>query len=125
MEFIVLRVKIKITVMIHKSIIVFFLALIVFACGPKENKNTVSSTSQPEPAVDGAKIFKQSCALCHGTDGKLGANGSKDLTMSEADLETRIVQITKGKGLMTPFENILSLSEIKAVAEYSMTLKAK
>lgn len=75
------------------------MALIVFACGPKENKNTVSSTSQPEPAVDGAKIFKQSCALCHGTDGKLGANGSKDLTMSEADLETRIVQITKAKVL--------------------------
>jgi mono/diheme cytochrome c family protein len=37
----------------------------------------------------------------------------------------RIVQITKGKNTMTPFEGILSPQEIKAVAAYSMTLTKK
>jgi len=110
--------------MINKTIIVSFLVLLVYACGPNENKSTLSSAPTPEPVVDGAKIFKQSCAICHGEDGKLGANGSRDLTLSEADLDSRILQITKGKGLMTPFENILTLAEIKAVAEYTMTLNA-
>lgn len=109
--------------MIKKSLIFFVMAGIVVACGPGDSKGKITESKSTEPVVDGAKIFKQSCAICHGEDGKLGANGSKDLTLSEADLDTRILQITKGKGLMTPFENILSLAEIKAVAEYSLTLK--
>ncbi len=111
--------------MLKKSIIFSLLVLVVFACGSKENKNSADQVAASAPTIDGAKIFKQSCELCHGPDGKLGANGSKDLTVSELDLDARIAMITKGKGLMTPFENILSLSEIRAVAEYSMTLKAK
>lgn len=95
----------------------------VIACANKDNKPKESSSPSSEAvAVDGAKIYKQNCALCHGPDGKLGANGSKDLTISEFDLNDRIAMISKGKGVMTAFENILTLSEIKAVAEYSMTL---
>ena len=105
--------------MFKKSIIFSILVFAIFACSSKDNKIVKASAT---PAADGAKIFKQSCELCHGSDGKLGANGSKDLTKSELDLDARIAMILKGKGLMTPFENILSLSEIKAVAEYSMTL---
>ncbi len=110
--------------MLKKSIIFSILVFAIFACGSKENKNSMAPVTAAAPAVDGAKIFKQSCELCHGSDGKLGANGSKDLTVSELDLDARIAMITKGKGLMTPFENILSLSEIKAVAEFTMTLNA-
>jgi cytochrome c6 len=106
-----------------KYIIFLCLALAVFACGSKENGNTVKDSSSSKPAVDGAKIFKQNCELCHGADGKLGANGSKDLTVSELDMNERIARVTKGKGLMMPYENILSLAEIKAVVEYTMTLK--
>ena len=93
------------------------------ACGNKDNKsNETSSSSTETVALDGAKIYKQNCALCHGPDGKLGANGSKDLTISDFDLNERIAMISKGKGVMTAFENILTLPEIKAVAEYSRTL---
>ena len=93
------------------------------ACANKDNKSKETTSSNTEtPAIDGAKIYKQNCALCHGPDGKLGANGSKDLTISDFDLNERIAMITKGKGVMTAFENILTLPEIKAVAECSMTL---
>lgn len=108
-----------------KKLAIFaFVVASIYACGSKDtskNDNAMSS-SDSKPKVDGAAIFKQHCELCHGADGKLGLNGSKDLTVSELDLNERIAQISKGKGLMIAYENILSLSEIKAVAEYTMTL---
>lgn len=99
------------------------LVLLTFACGQKGKPAGKETTSAEKPAVDGAKIYKQNCELCHGPDGKLGANGSKDLTVSDLDLNERILQISKGKGAMVAYENILSLAEIRAVAEYTMTLK--
>lgn len=98
-------------------------ALLLFACGSKEVKSEKPASSESKPVVDGAKIYKQNCELCHGPDGKLGANGSKNLTVSELDLNARIAMVSKGKGVMMAFENILSLSEIKAVSEFTMTLK--
>lgn len=86
-------------------------------------KSEKPASSESKPVVDGAKIYKQNCELCHGPDGKLGANGSKNLTVSELDLNARIAMVSKGKGVMMAFENILSLSEIKAVSEFTMTLK--
>ena len=100
-----------------KYVIFSVTALVLFACGAKEVKTENTSTEASKPVVDGAKIYK------HGPDGKLGANGSKNLTVSELDLNARIAMVSKGKGVMMAFENILNLSEIKAVAEYTMTLK--
>jgi cytochrome c6 len=106
-----------------KYVIFSVTALVLFACGAKEVKTENTSIEASKPVVDGAKIYKQNCELCHGPDGKLGANGSKNLTVSELDLNARIAMVSKGKGVMMAFENILNLSEIKAVAEYTMTLK--
>ncbi|MBK8112937.1 MAG: cytochrome c [Saprospiraceae bacterium] len=92
----------------------------------KKRRNTFTapvSMVEEKPAVEGAKVFKISCAVCHGPDGKLGLNGSKDLSVSILTLEERIALITKGKGVMPAQENILSAEEIKAAAEYSLTLK--
>ena len=108
-----------------KRLIFLLLPLTVYmlACAGGGDKNKPSASSSDKPAVDGAKIYKINCELCHGPDGKLKSNGSKDLSVSEMDLDMRIAQISKGKGLMMPYEKILSLAEIKAVAEYTMTLK--
>ncbi|HMT00087.1 MAG TPA: cytochrome c [Saprospiraceae bacterium] len=106
---------------------VYLILLPVFAAcgGKKEDTSTAPPVSMVEnkPAVEGSKVFKISCAVCHGPDGKLGLNGSKDLSVSVLTLEERIALITKGKGAMPAQENILSAEEIKAAAEYSMTLK--
>jgi mono/diheme cytochrome c family protein len=109
--------------MIRQIIPALIVVIITLSCGSKENTPSQDVAGTSKPAVDGAKVYKQNCELCHGPDGKLGANGSKDLTVSELDLNERIAMITKGKGVMMAFENILTLSEIKAVAEYTMTLK--
>jgi cytochrome c6 len=107
-----------------KKLIIFsIISLSIFACANKTNNDIPQETVTDTPAVDGSAIFKTRCELCHGADGKLGANGSKDLTVSDLDLNERIAMISNGKGVMTPFKDILTLQEIKAVAEYSMTLK--
>ena len=105
-----------------------FIALVVFSCSGGSDRNKSVNEGKPaeqieEPAINGQRIFKVSCAICHGNDGKLGANGSKDLTKSILTLEERITMVTKGKNTMPPQEGILSPEEIKAVAAYSMTLK--
>lgn len=92
--------------------------IIMVACSNSKNKSGDLSGG-----IDGAKIFKTNCALCHGNDGKLGANGSKDLTASALTLDDRINIITNGKGTMAAYGAILSKEDIKAVAAYTLTLK--
>ncbi len=87
---------------------------LVIACGGKQ---PVSS------AIDGATIYKTRCILCHGSDGKLGLNGAKDISASILSVEQRVELIKTGKNTMTPFEGILTPEEMQAVANYSMTLK--
>lgn len=97
-----------------KLLVLSAFMIIVFSCADKKSKTS---------GIDGKKIFKQSCVICHGIDGKLGLNDSKDLTKSALTMEERIMIIKNGKGLMTPFGAILKEDEIKAVAEYTFKLK--
>jgi len=102
--------------------------LLIIACADANDKKSTKPAKKDKKAaaakaVDGKKIFKINCVLCHGADGKLGINGSKDLTKSTISLDEAITQITKGKGLMAAYEPILSKEEIKAVAEYTVSLR--
>ena len=109
---------------------VFYFAILVSSCQSAaeeidrqaeaaRNKNASGGATAP----DGMAVFRQNCVICHGADGKLGTNGAKDLTVSELPLEGRIQIITNGKNLMTPFKAVLTEAEIKAVANYTLTLK--
>jgi cytochrome c6 len=103
-------------------ILLFFSA----ACSSSVDDKARSAASiNPGAALvpDGMAIFRQKCVTCHGADGTLGLNGAKDLSQSILPLEERINRITHGKNLMTPFATILSPEEIKAVADYTLTLK--
>jgi mono/diheme cytochrome c family protein len=103
-------------------ILLFFSA----ACGCTEDDPTRNATPKKADSAlipDGMAIFRQKCVTCHGADGQLGLNGAKDLSQSILPLEERINLITHGKKLMTPFGTILSPEEIKAVADYTLTLK--
>ena len=53
----------------------------------------------------------------------MGASGAFDLTTSELSVEERINVITNGRNVMTAFKSILDEDKIKAVAEYTLTLK--
>ena len=111
---------------------VLILALTLASCagGGNESSQSESAPAEKETAaapVDnkaaGENIFRTYCITCHGIDGKLGLNGAKDLTVSEISMEERINQVTNGKGLMTPFKDILTEEQIQQVAEYTVSLK--
>ncbi len=113
-------------------LITFAMITLTIACGGSGNNGSDTGSDQGQEsspaqaqadAPDGEKIFRTYCITCHGIDGKLELNGAKDLTLSEVPLEERITQVTEGKGLMTPFEGILTEEQIRAVAEYTMTFK--
>ena len=105
----------------------------IVACGG--DKKTTTSTSKPKTTAStsdgkadagnrkGKLVYKQYCVICHGADGKLAVSNATDLSTSTATMEDRINQITNGKGLMTPYKDILSQEQIKSVAEYIEELR--
>ncbi len=97
-----------------KILILSAFAIITFSCADKKAKT---------PGVDGRKVFKQNCVVCHGLDGKLGANGSKDLGVSKMSLDERKAIIKNGKGAMVGLGTLLKPDEIEAVAQYTLKLK--
>ena len=67
--------------------------------------------------ADGKALYENNCASCHGTDGKLGMSGSKDLTATQLDIAGINNIIVQGKGMM-PKASQLSPEQASAVAEY-------
>lgn len=98
-----------------------FLAVACAPAGADDARRPAAAGTHTPP--DGQAVFRLYCVTCHGADGRLGMNGAKDLSKSALTLEERVALITQGKGLMTPFGELLSPEEIRAVAEYSLTFK--
>lgn len=114
------------------GILICAAVLLCIACGSAEEQVNGSAAAaqtvhadKAAYAPDGMAIFRQYCVVCHGADGKLALNGAKDLSASILTLEERINIITNGKKLMTPFNEILTPEEIKAVAEYTQKLASQ
>ena len=96
-----------------------FIALAAFglACGG-------SKTNQANIA-DGKEVYKKYCVACHGETGELALNGAKKFPESTLSAKERVLVITNGRNMMTPFKGLLSEDEIKAVADYTMILSKK
>jgi mono/diheme cytochrome c family protein len=110
-----------------QGIVFLLIALGVYACGQAgdEAGETVTGVAAGEKKIDGEKIYKQYCITCHGLYGDMGASGAFDLSASQLSIEERVLVITNGRNLMTPFKSLLSEEKIKAVAEYTLTLADK
>ncbi len=102
-----------------------FIAAFIIACGGSDTGSgkTNKTKAVAVKTVDGKKIYKTYCVICHGSKGNMGSNGAFNLTTSELGIDERVAVITKGRGVMTPFQGVLKEDEIKAVAEYTLTLK--
>jgi cytochrome c553 len=109
----------------NKGLAVLSLVMIIAAYGMAEmsKKKKVVKPAEVSEAVNGHDIFTANCTSCHGADGKLSAMGSPDLTMSSMDLPSKFEIIKNGKGAMNGFGGILNDAQIKAVAEYTESLK--
>jgi mono/diheme cytochrome c family protein len=73
--------------------------------------------------ISGKEIYQKHCGICHGDDGRKGFAEAKIIPESALNIDERIALITRGKGTMMPYANVLNKEEIKAVAEYTLTLK--
>lgn len=112
-----------------KKVLVFLMiSATIIACGnggdDSNSSNSTTSNTKAVAEVDGEKVYKQYCVTCHGLYGDMGASGAYNLTESELSVEERMAVIRNGRNTMTGFESLLSEEKIKAVAEYTLTLKA-
>jgi cytochrome c6 len=110
-----------------EAVLVVF-ALLVAGCESTESRmerrtaEALAKSNQGETKPDGMAVFRKNCVVCHGSDGKLGLNGARDLTQSTLTAAERTAIVTHGKNLMTPFGKLLSPDEIDAVVNYTLTL---
>ena len=119
-----------------KSIFAFCMVgvlTMVFSCGKEKNpfeqkKSPGTQTGPAEHPQDkkvysGGELYSQKCTVCHGSDGNLGIGGAKKISESTLTQEERENLVANGKRTMPAFKEQLSSEEIKAVAEYTFTLK--
>ncbi len=90
------------------------LAFSILACANSGESST------PLAAGPGEGLFKKYCAACHGLNGDMQINGAKNLNESVLSKAERVLLITNGRGMMTPFKGLLKPEEIEAVAAYTM-----
>jgi len=83
--------------------------------------------------ADGAAVFAEACARCHGDDGRpppeiIRTIGAKDLTAPELEarmtLELVAAQVRGGSAnkVMPAFADVLTEAQIQAVAAYVLAL---
>lgn len=93
----------------------FFLIIVAFGLAQKaKNENAGDKIV----AVNGKEIFEEKCTLCHGSNGKLGLSGAKDLSVTALDHQNIITIITEGKNTMASYKAVLTSEQIEAVANY-------
>jgi mono/diheme cytochrome c family protein len=90
------------------------------------------TASSPVMDRDAATIYRNSCASCHGSDGKAKTfkakfNGAKDLTKPEWQEKVSDAHIfnviSNGKAKMPSFGKKFSLSEIEALVAFVRRLR--
>ncbi|NVO83489.1 c-type cytochrome [Hymenobacter terrestris] len=122
---------------------VLLVATLLNACSPATDASEADAT-KPLPPIPpaaaatempaganatvlaaGKTLFAQNCAICHGANGKLGANGARDLTKSNLNAAGRTYMVVNGSvsGVMPGFKGQLTDDQIAQVVAYSLTLK--
>jgi mono/diheme cytochrome c family protein len=86
---------------------------------------TGGSAEATVPAISGAAVYASNCAQCHGADatGGIGPRLAGVVTKAFPDKRVQIIVVTQGTGAMPPFGGRLSAAEIKAVVDYTRSLK--
>lgn len=101
-----------------KKFLVFAsIATFIFACGGGSGPEATA-----EQIAKGKETFGKLCVACHGSDGNMALNGAKKFGESILSWDERILIITHGRNMMTPYKGILTEEEIKNVAAYTVEL---
>lgn len=114
----------------NKALATLSVVLIIAAYGlaevnrSKKTGEKVDTTTATSSLEAGKLVYQSSCAACHGSDGKQGANGAKDLSASTLTADEQKTLIRNGKNSMPAYSTEqLSEADLNAVVEYIATLK--
>lgn len=108
--------------MVLRKITTLVCLVLVCSCG---NKTKTGTPTTPEGLPDGAALYIENCASCHGADGTLGKAGSKDLTKLTKDFQQikKIIEEGTQNG-MPRFKEILGGDEeVEAVVQHIIGFK--
>ena len=99
--------------------------VLLFVNDPDEPGGSAGGGGAGAGGVDGAAVFSDNCAGCHGADG--GGNSGPPLddgivVANFPDVQDQIDVVTNGRGPMPSFGGRLSAEEIQAVVDYTRTL---
>jgi mono/diheme cytochrome c family protein len=107
-------------------------AAVVFVVLLFTNEPTPPPAANPEvvaaAGADGAAVFGQRCAGCHGGDGSGGIGprlAGGRVVANFPDPQEQIAVVTNGRGGMPAFGERLSPEEIAAVVDYTRTVLAE
>ncbi|HEY3141457.1 MAG TPA: PQQ-binding-like beta-propeller repeat protein [Acidimicrobiales bacterium] len=100
--------------------------IIAFRAGgePAPPSSDDESADNGDAAPDGAEIYRQSCAACHGPEGQGGRGPSLEGIDQRMSLDEHLAVVQKGRGNMPAWEDSLTPEEIDAVVEYERTVLA-
>jgi mono/diheme cytochrome c family protein len=93
----------------------FFLIIVSFGLAQKAKNEKAGDKII---AINGKEIFEEKCTLCHGSNGKLGMSGAKDLSATILDHTNIVTIVSEGKNTMASYKAVLSPEQIEAVANY-------
>jgi mono/diheme cytochrome c family protein len=95
--------------------VVISVALLVSACAEE-----VALPADADPQlVEGAEVFRASCARCHGASGRGGIGPSLQQIETRLDDAAQRDVVVNGRKTMPRFGSTLSESEIDAVVRYT------
>jgi cytochrome c6 len=106
--------------MIKIDLVLISLSLLFVACSGQTKDKTGSD------ADSASLLYSKHCTSCHGSDGRKGMAGAKDLTASQLPEASVITIITNGSPTMgmPGFGKSLSEAEIKSLAQFVIKLRA-
>jgi mono/diheme cytochrome c family protein len=101
--------------------------ILLFTNQPTKPPDAPAAVVEASGGIDGAAIFGERCAGCHGGDGSGGigprlAGGRVVERFPDADDQVAVV--TEGRGGMPAFSGKLTDDEIAAVVDYTRTVLA-
>jgi len=99
------------------------IVIVLFTIASCTKKSVPTADKKPvaEVAVDGAAVFSQNCARCHGATGVEGR--APNLSHLDYSHDEIVDKVKNGDGRMPAFVNKLSAKEINAVADFALHLK--
>ena len=105
--------------MMRSFIHLALLGSVVLACGSSAEPQNPSASAPG----DGEILYNMQCANCHGRKGNMGISGAKDLTVSVLTRDSMLAVVTRGRGAMMPYGELLKRAQIQAVVDHALSLR--